>query len=392
MRVGVDATSWVNRRGFGRFARNAVSRLVERDPDSTYVLFVDHASAPEARFPAGAVVRRVTLDRPPSEAAAAQSSRGLRDLLRLTRAAGRDDLDAFLFTSVYTYFPVLRVPTVVGLHDATAIDYPELTLPTRRDRAYWRAKHALAVRLARRLFTVSEASRTALAERLGLAPERLPVVPEAPDPAFHPRGIDESARARRAVGLGEDEPFVLYASGISPHKNLETLVEGYAEVVRTREDAPRLVLAGDLQTDPFLSAAAAVRRDVETRGLRERVVLPGFVPDEDLAALYSVAVAVVVPSLSEGFGLPAVEAAACGAPTVLSDLPAHRETLDGAALFFPAREAAALARALSELIGSDELRASLAERGRGAVEPLSWDDTADRLRELIRSAASEGRR
>ena len=388
MRVGVDATSWVNRRGFGRFVRNAIGRLVERDRETTYVLFVDSASSAEARFPPGAVVRRVALDRPPAEAAAARSSRGLRDLVRLTRAASGDGLDAFLFASVYTWFPVVGVPTVVGLHDATAIDYPELILPTHRDRVYWRAKHALAVRRARRLFTVSEASRAALAERLRLAPERLPVVPEAPDPAFHPRGAAESARARAAVGLDADEPFVLYAGGISPHKNLETLLAAYAEVVRGREDAPRLVLAGDLQTDPFLSATAAVRRDVEALGLDGHVVLPGFVPDDDLAALYGVATAVCVPSLSEGFGLPAVEAAACGAPLALSDLPAHRETLDGAALFFPPRDATALARALSELTGSAELRASLGERARAAVAPLSWDETADRLRDVIRSAAT----
>jgi hypothetical protein len=167
MRVGVDATSWVNRRGFGRFARNAVGRLVESDPETTYVFYIDEQSAEDAQLPSQIEESRVRLGAAPSEAAAAGSSRSLRDLARLSLAVRRDRLDAFLFPSVYTYFPVVGTPTVIGLHDTIVEELPELTVPSRRERLAAGLKHRVAVRRATRLFTVSEASRSAIARRPG---------------------------------------------------------------------------------------------------------------------------------------------------------------------------------------------------------------------------------
>jgi glycosyltransferase involved in cell wall biosynthesis len=116
-------------------------------------------------------------------------------------------------------------------------------------------------------------------------------------------------------------------------------------------------------------------------------VLPGFVSDEALACLYSGAAAFVSPSLAEGFGLPAVEAAACGAPAVLSDIPAHRETLGDEALFFPPRDTGRLAEELQRVVGSDILRRSLAERGHRRVARYSWDVSAGALRALVHEVA-----
>jgi len=378
VRVGVDATSWANRRGFGRFARNAVGRLVELDPDTTYVLYVADASS-AAALPAGAERRAVGAGRAP----AAARGRGAGDLLRLTLAASRRDLDAFLFPSVYTYFPVLRVPTVVGVHDVIAAELPELTLPTRRARLSWRAKEGFAVRRARRVFTVSEASRRALAERHRIPCAQIAVVREAPDPLFGPRPAAEKARALGPLGLEPDEPFLLYAGGISPHKGIGTLLDAYAGLSERADGLPRLVVAGDLDSDPYLSAAGAVRGQIIRLGLGDRVVLPGFVPDETLACLYAAATVVVLPSLAEGFGLPAVEAAACGAPLVLSDLPAHRETLGDAALYFPPADTGALEQALERALDDETLRRSLGIGGREAVSQLSWDAAALRLRDLL---------
>ena len=387
MKIGIDATSWANRRGFGRFARNAVSRLVELDSDTTYLLYVDAASDVQADLPPRATARPVALRRDPGEAASADSSRGVGDILRLTRAARADKPDAFLFPSVYTYFPVFGIPTVVGLHDTTAYDYPKLTMSSLRDRAFWNAKHKLAVSLAARLFTVSEAAREALVAELKVATERLPVVPEAPDPVFRPRLPHESAPALERVGLAAGERPFVYSGGISPHKNLPTLLAAYAELREREPSAPRLVIVGDLETEVYVSAASTVRADIARLGLGDVVLLPGFVPDETLACLYSEAIALVVPSLGEGFGLPAVEAAACGAPAILSDLPAHRESLGDAALYFPATDTGALTDALARVAADDELRARMSERGRVATQRMTWDAAADKLRELIGAAA-----
>jgi glycosyltransferase involved in cell wall biosynthesis len=389
-RVGVDATSWGNRRGFGRFARNAVGRLVELDGDTEYVLYLDADTASAGSVPAAATRRVVDLTTPASTGPTADSRRSVPDLVRLYRAAGRDRLDAFLFPSTYTYFPV-PVRTVVGLHDNTGYEIPRETFPSRRSRMLWRGKERMAVRRAAQLFTVSRASQLALAARLGVSETALPIVPEAPDPVFAPRSADDVERAVASLGLPADARFFLYSGGISPSKNLETLVRGYAALVAMHPDAPSLVVVGDLDTEVYVSAAGPLREQIRDLRLERRVVLPGFIDDDTLAALYSGATAAVNPSLAEGFGLPAVEAARCGATVVLSDLPAHRDRLGDAALYFPARDANALTGQLARVLDETGLASDLAEKARAAVADLTWDAAAETLRTLVLPVAEAGR-
>lgn len=384
MRIGVDATSWVNRRGYGRFARNAVRALIESDSQTAYVMYIDQFTAEFAELPGRAEVRQVALRRAPSEAASANSSRGLADLLRMTRAVRRDRLDVFLFPSMYTYFPVIGTPTVVGIHDAIPSEFPELTVPSARARVFSLVKERMALARATRLFTVSEASRSAISSRLGVTRERLTIVTEAPDPIFQPMTMESVRAARTTLGLGPDERFLLYAGGISPHKNIATLIAAYTRLNASR---PRLVVVGDLERETFVSAASELRAQIATLGLQREVVLPGFVTDDLLAALYTAATVVVVPSLAEGFGLPAVEAAACGAPVLLSDIPAHRETLGGAAHFFEPRDVTGLASELARLLIDESTREHVAAACRASVARLSWHATADSLRTLLWDAA-----
>ncbi|HZR95374.1 MAG TPA: glycosyltransferase family 1 protein [Gaiellaceae bacterium] len=387
MRIGVDATSWTNRRGFGRFTRNVVPRLIGADAENEYVLYVDRETATVEDLPPDARIRAVALSESPTVAAAAGSSRRIVDLIRLSRAVRADDLDAFLFPSVYTYFPVVATPTVVGVHDAIVHELPHLTFGSLRDRLAWRSKESFALRTATAVFTVSSASRRALAERFGLDPEKVAVVPEAADEVFFARPKAEIEAARTHVGLHSHEPYLVFAGGISPHKNVETLVRAFDAARRTRS-VPRLVLVGDMTSDSFLSSATAVRELIRDRGLEDHVLLPGYVDDDTLAALYSGATAVVIPSLAEGFGLPAVEGAACRAPLVLSDLPAHRETLDGAALFFSPRDDAELVRALLKLLDHPAEAEAMAARACARASELTWDDAVEPLRRLVVEAAA----
>jgi glycosyltransferase involved in cell wall biosynthesis len=382
--VGIDATLWRNRRGYGRFARNAVAALVAADPTVRYRLYVDRETAPFVSVP-GAELRCVRLERRPDVAAADGSSRGARDLVRFARAVRADAPDAFLVTSLLTYVPIPGVRLVVGLHDTIPRELPELVLPDRRARALWRLKERDAVRRAARLFTVSAASRAALAKAFGLPPERLAVVPEAPDPVF-----TDVAGAEPPLPVGPAEPFVLCAAGgISPHKNVETLLEAYA---RLNHGAPRLVVVGALADETYASSASSVTARAARLGLGDRVVFPGYVPDEVLAALYRRATVVVNPSRAEGFGLTAVEAAACGAPLLLSDLPAHRETLGRAALLFDPLDAGELASRLGELLADEALRARVARRCAEAVSGRSWSAAGLALAGLVHGAMNRGKR
>lgn len=382
MRVGIDATSWSNRRGFGRFVRNVVGRLVELDRSTSYVLYLDQSDGAVA-LPAGALRREV----PVSGAVSGTGGRRISDLVRLMRAVPRRELDVFVFPSVHSYFPLAGVPSVLGLHDAIADELPDLALGSRRARMLWKAKQTLAIRQATRLFTVSAAARNALTERLGIAAARLAVVPEAPDPVFHPRAPEATALMSARLGLDAARPLFVFAAGISPHKNVETLLEAHAQLCRRLDVAPQLVVAGELSYDSYLSSADDLRRRIADLRLEDSVITPGFVSDETLACLYTAATAAVVPSLAEGFGLPAVEAAACGTPVVLSDLPAHRESLADGALYFPARDASALSAHLERLVVDPVLRRSVRDRGGAAAAALSWDVSARRLSEVIAGAA-----
>jgi len=385
VRFGIDASGWLNRRGFGRFTRNAVARLVESDREAEYVLLVDRDTAREAALPPRASVRVVSTRHAPAEAAAEGSRRRAADILRFAQAARKERLDALLFPSLHTWFPGRRTPTIVGVHDTIADDLPELAFPSRRDRVLWRLKQRLAIRGAHTVFAVSEASQLAVASRFALPLESIRIVPEAPDPVFSPRQLEEVAEARAEVGA--PERYLLFAGGISPHKNVTGLVDAYAGVVARLQDPPALVLAGALEDEVYASAADDVRGRIVALGLDGRVLLPGFVSDESLACLYSGATLVVNPSLGEGFGLPAVEAAACGAPLVLSDLPAHRESMGDAAVYFPPGDSAALADALARVLTDEELRRRLGDRARTRVSGRTWDAAAEILARLLREAA-----
>jgi glycosyltransferase involved in cell wall biosynthesis len=383
LRIGIDGTSWANRRGFGRFTRNTVRTLVSRHPESEYTLYVDAPISDDA--PPLLRTRLVESSRPSVEAAASASSRRVVDVIRLTRAVRRDRPDVFLFPSIYTWFPTPGIRTVVGLHDTIADDLPELALPSMRDRRLWSAKQRLALRTATRIFTVSEVSRAAIARRHRLPLDRIPIVTEAPDPVFMAGAPRESSELLGQLELSQDR-FVLYAGGISPHKNVVGLVDAYASVVQGMSDPPALVLVGDLETETYASAAGQVRDRIAAHGMVGLVRLPGFVPDQMLAALYANAAVVALPSLAEGFGLPAVEAAACGAPLVVSDLPAHRASLGDAALYVPPGDTAALALVLERVLTDTQLRHDLGARAREAVSGRTWDAAADALAAILHDA------
>jgi glycosyltransferase involved in cell wall biosynthesis len=387
MRVGIDGSSWLNRRGYGRFLRNIAPPLLEIDDGTRYVVYLDEHTAERVSLPESAERRVVKLGRAVHEAASAESHRTPADILRMALAVSRDRLDAFVFPSLHTYVPVVGTPTLLGVHDTIPEAYPELTHPGRRSRTYAALKRAVGLRRSSRVFTVSEASRQALAEEFGLAPEEIAVVPEAPDPAFGPRSPDVVDAALAALGLERGRVFVT-ACGISPHKNLERLVEAYARLVAERPDVPPLVIAGDTTGDTYVSAGPQVRRVIAAHRLADRVLLPGHVSDETLACLYAGATAAVVPSLAEGFGLPAVEAAACGAPLILSDVPAHRETLDGAALFVSPTDVGAIAKAFADMLADDGRRSSLGERAAHAVSGLSWEASANALHAAVVATAA----
>lgn len=348
MKIGIDGGCLANRRGFGRFARQVLSALAEVESHHDFVVFVDRPSADAVEIPDG--FRRIIVDvrEAPSLAASSQGRRGARDLLAMGRAVARERPDLVYFPATYSFFPVWNCGRiVVTLHDTLALAHPDLVFPRWQGRLAWALKEYAAVARADRVLTVSEASKRDLCAWFRLRADRVGVVLEAPDEVFRP--LPRATTADEILAryrLDDPAGFLIYVGGLSPHKNLPRLIEAFAAA-----DLPgtNLVLVGD-HGDVFHTHLPELRAVMARLGVEDRVKLPGFVPDADLVFLYNRALALVQPSLMEGFGLPPVEAMACGTPILSSRAGSLPEVIGDAGIYFEPTDVAAMAGALRRVV------------------------------------------
>jgi glycosyltransferase involved in cell wall biosynthesis len=331
MRVGIDARKIADF-GIGTYIRGLLTALVELEPADRYVAFAPAGTT----LPAG--VEHVVVDAP---------HYSLRELLIIGRAADRAGLD--LFHAPHYVVPATRVPVVVTIHDLIHLHQP---LRNPLARLYARTMLRRAVRNARCVLTVTETVREQLERELG-----------ARNVVVTPNGVD-----LRPSGSTHREPCTfLFAGNDKPHKNVGTLVEAFRDVRRTRADAV-LVLAG-APFERFRGGAG--------------IVNAGFVAEEELLRLYRSATALVLPSLEEGFGLPAAEAMALGTPVITSTAPALVEVTADAALHAEPRDARAFASAMLRVASDAALRATMSARGLEIARAMTWKRCAEATRKAF---------
>jgi glycosyltransferase involved in cell wall biosynthesis len=381
VRVGVDASTLANGRGFGRFTRELLTAMLPIAPDVEWVLFAD-ARAFEAAttLAATAPLARVELvpqSVSPTMAAAADGSRSISDMLRFTRAVHRSRLDAFFSPAVYAYFPLPPgLPALVCLHDAIAERFPSLTLPSARARLFWMLKSKLAIAQARLILTVSEFSGRDLSNFYGIAPARIRVALEAAASAYRPSDDRVAIRALAARhGVPAGAAWFTYVGGFNPHKCVDVLVAAHARLVKDTGTAIHLLLVGSL-SDVFLESVAGIRQRIEQAGTGGLVHWTGFVNDEDLCLLLNGSVASVLASECEGFGLPAVEAAACGTPVIATTESPLPQILPGGGHFVAPRDERGLTDAMRMLLDDPEHRATCGTAALAGAQRLSWHRTA----------------
>lgn len=390
MRIGVDACCWANGRGYGRFTRELLGSMVRQAPEDEFLFFVDDRAAERLDLESdNLTVVHVDQSESPTRAAAANGSRRVSDMLRLTRAVRRERPDVFFSPSVYSYFPLpTRQRAVVAIHDVIAERYPDLTLPTVRSRLFWRMKVGLALRQARIILTVSDFSARGIHEFLQVPISRIRVAGEAPAVAYRPSEPEDIRAAATRLELPEDARWFIYVGGFNPHKRVTSLVRAHARVVHDeRERAPYLLLVGDAGGDAFHQDVERIRETIDEVGTADRVLWPGFVPDEELRHLHSGALALVLPSEAEGFGLPAVEAAACGTPVVATTQSPLPDLLKGGGIFVSPGDQETLDGALRLLSKDARLRGEMGRRGLAAARALTWDAGALAALGAIREAA-----
>lgn len=296
------------------------------------------------------------------------------------RFASFDDVD--VFHSPHNLLP-RDVPcaSVVTIHDLMSIDEPKLHLQGIERvfknfyyvQAVWRALHR-----ATHLIAPTKATADRICARAPDAARRVTVIPEAADESFHPPNDMEMARKQAAQLTGSDAPYLLLVGANTPTKRHDLAIAAFAKAV---PPPWRLVLLQRRR------ASAALVRLARSLDIANRVVWLGAVAKENVVTLIQAAEGLIQPSLYEGFGLPVLEAMACGCPVIASDIPPFREITAGAALLVPPNDVDKLADALRDFVKSQEIRRSLGAQGLARAREFSWDRCARQTLEVYHGAA-----
>jgi glycosyltransferase involved in cell wall biosynthesis len=260
-----------------------------------------------------------------------------------------------------------KCPSVLTIHDLSLLLYGS----THEGRLARRGRYRLPImaRRAAAIITPSEAVKREVSQYLKIKPSKLFVVPEAARSFFRPVTPEESEKVRRRFKIEGD--FILCVGTIEPRKNLITLLQAFEEVVRHTQLKPQLVVAGKVGwlTDKLFSRA-------DQSDAADRLVFTGYLGDDELRALYSAASVFVYPSIYEGFGLPVLEAMACGAPVITSDIPSLNETAGNAARLVSPNDAQALAKNVVDLLENKSEQQYLSQAGIKHSQQFSWEKTA----------------
>jgi glycosyltransferase involved in cell wall biosynthesis len=280
----------------------------------------------------------------------------------------------------YTAPPFCPVPIVATIHDLAFEHLPETF--TRRGSLQLKLTVRRTARKAARIATVSEYSRQDILRTYELPPEKVVVTYNGVEPHFSPRpnSADESSQIRRRFGVERD--YILAVGSLQPRKNLIRLIRAY---VRLRSQNPgfeyQLVIVGRK-----LWLAEEIFDEVKKQKWANDVVLTGYVADEDLPALYRSATAFVYPSIFEGFGLPPLEAMACGTPVVTSNTSSLPEVVDDAALLINPYDEQDLSNALTRIAGDELLQARLRKQGIEQAKKFTWREAAEKTLQIYRES------
>jgi glycosyltransferase involved in cell wall biosynthesis len=302
----------------------------------------------------------------------------VRILRGIPSAVRRWNID--VLHSSYIAPPALSCPAVVSIHDIAYEHFPSFF--SLRDRLVLSTLVPRSARCASRVLTLSESSRRDLVECYGISPDKIVAIPLAPAPEFRPV-LDDSQMEEIRQRYGTSTRYILAVGNLQPRKNISRLVEAYASLRVESDSLPRLVIVGRAQW-----RASEVYRTVERSGLQEQVRFTGYVPDEDLVPLYSGSEVLVYPSIYEGFGLPILEAMACGTPVITSRTSSMPEVAGDAALLVDPYSTAEIAETISLVLTNENLKQDLAKRGLKRAAQFTWEQTAQETLSVYRQVAN----
>ena len=367
MRICLDLSTVVQRKaGLGTYAQRLAEHLLAVDRENVYSAFHYGRTVKEPlRQPLDALPRRVV----PWDARPWRLGVAARHFLGLNMDRTFPDVDIFHATE-HLLPPLRGARTVFTFHDAIYALFPQYHLPM--NRLFLGSMMPRFLRRADAIVTVSECSKRDAVRLYGIDPARIRVIYDGVDARFQP--VTDPARlAQVRARYALPERYVLYVGTIEPRKNLTTLLEAFSATYNRQSAIGnwQLVIGG--KKGWLYESFFARLREL---GLEDEVVLPGYIADEDLPAVYSAASVFVFPSLYEGFGLPPLEAMACGTPVVCSNASSLPEVCGEAALLVSPTDVPALVQAMVRGLSDEPLRATLRARGLVQAAKFSWERTA----------------
>lgn len=370
MRIGFDARTVRFRGGIGTYTHNLLREFGEAGVE--VVVFCQDREKQGIPQADSFTLVSVDID------VLAWGGRGT--LRSLIKEAGVDLLHA---PTPWAPTPV-PVPLVTTVHDVAPFLYPEVLSPVLRYR--YRRQFIRTVQEARRIITVSQVLQSALHLYTRVDPAKVRVIHNGVSSRFEPI-VDEKVRSsvRRRHGL--PECYALWAGDFRREKNLTFLVQGWARLSRRLADLPPLVMAGEK-----LGEYQKVRNEVRKLGIEDKVLFPGFIPGDDLPAVYSAACVFVFPSLYEGFGLPPLEAMACGTPCVVSNSSSLPEVTGSAALLFNPTSLDSFEECVARVLTDPDLRENLRQQGLQRAAQFRWSRSARETLQVYRDVLEEANR
>lgn len=381
-RVGLDgrALGNINRnRGIGRYTARMVEALAARADGYELVLFGYGAGPDPGLLDRSALAAMRWREIPIS--GNVEFYGGPLDHLRFAREIDRSGV-ALFHGMDHNMTPFVPCRSLVTVHDLVPLVLRGPYLGP-RSRA-WLRSHRRACRRANAVIAVSEATGADVRRLWGIPPERIAVVPEGVSAGYRPAPGDSAGARRVAEKLRLREPYFLYVGGFDPRKNIYNMLLGYKRY-RLRGGEAFFALCGDTA-----GHGEDLADMVEELGVGGSVLLPGFVEDRDMPALYSAARALLFVSLYEGFGLPLLEAMACGAPVIASNVSSIPEVTGGAALLVDPLEPDEIAAAMARLESEPGTRSGLVSLGLERASRFTWDASAGRVLELYGRALGGG--